>query len=293
MKEAKTIDEQISILKGRGVGIPDESKAKEILRDIGYYRLGFYIFPFEKNFPKLKNRDHEVKEGVTFTDIVDLYYFDTDLRKILTPFLNRIEVSLRTDITYTASIKYKKKPTWFVDTRYVNSDYVLNFPDKVYRIISDNPIIKRHHKKYINDKYAPAWKTMEFMTLGNILKLYDNLKDLGLKEEIAGHYGCDVKTFANYFDTIRILRNHCAHGTCVYNMNLPKGIVGTGAAGKFQDDDRHNINGALRVVRYILGRISTNRLKDLDENIGDLMKKEWSEVVREAIEACGGLKINK
>ena len=54
-KPATTIDEQIDLLKERGLTIQDEHKAREILLDIGYYRLGFYLFPFEKSFPNLSN----------------------------------------------------------------------------------------------------------------------------------------------------------------------------------------------------------------------------------------------
>lgn len=47
MKTAKTIDEQIEILRSHGIIVNDECKAKEILHDIGYYCLGFYFFPFD------------------------------------------------------------------------------------------------------------------------------------------------------------------------------------------------------------------------------------------------------
>lgn len=43
MKTAKTVEEQIEILRSHGIIIRDEDKAKEILHDIGYYRLGFYF----------------------------------------------------------------------------------------------------------------------------------------------------------------------------------------------------------------------------------------------------------
>ena len=41
MKQATTLDEQITLLRSRGIIITDEQKAKEVLMDIGYYRLGF------------------------------------------------------------------------------------------------------------------------------------------------------------------------------------------------------------------------------------------------------------
>ena len=55
-KQAKSLDEQITILRSRNVIIKDEEKAKEYLSDIGYYRLGFYSFPFELTYPFLDSR---------------------------------------------------------------------------------------------------------------------------------------------------------------------------------------------------------------------------------------------
>lgn len=69
-KPATTIDEQLGLLKTRGLAIQDEDKAREILLDIGYYRLGFYLFPFEKSYPQLRNRTHEYIDGATFEDAV-------------------------------------------------------------------------------------------------------------------------------------------------------------------------------------------------------------------------------
>ena len=91
MKTAKTVDEQIDILRSRGIIINDPEKAKEILNDIGYYRLGFYFFPFEKTHPQTTNRTHEVVPGTQFEDAVALYYFDFDLRNILNRYLTRVE----------------------------------------------------------------------------------------------------------------------------------------------------------------------------------------------------------
>lgn len=45
--KAITVEEQIITLKTRGLVIENEDKAKEILKDIGYYRLGFYWYYFQ------------------------------------------------------------------------------------------------------------------------------------------------------------------------------------------------------------------------------------------------------
>lgn len=46
MKTATSIEEQIELLQNRGMKVADKEKAKEVLLDIGYYRLGFYWFPY-------------------------------------------------------------------------------------------------------------------------------------------------------------------------------------------------------------------------------------------------------
>ena len=47
-KSATTFADQIKILESRGVVVNDYNKAKEILSDIGYYRLGFYFSLLKK-----------------------------------------------------------------------------------------------------------------------------------------------------------------------------------------------------------------------------------------------------
>ena len=159
MKYATTLDEQVDKLKNRGLVINDEEKAKEVLLDIGYYRFGAYLFPFEKKYPSKKNRDHLYKDGTDFYDALDLYYFDCDLRRLLMKYLTRIEVNIRTYITYHVSNLYKTKPCWFISHSVMKPSYVNSFYATVYstKAFQDNPTIIEHHKKYPMDRYAPAW----------------------------------------------------------------------------------------------------------------------------------------
>mgnify|MGYP001104745234 CR=1 FL=1 len=102
MKKAYTIDQQIARLKSNGMAFDDEEKAKEILLDVGYYRLGFYSFPYEIKFPCLEHRDHKLKPGTTFKSVYDLYEFDTKLLTLLT-VLKSISVQ-NSFITYRSGI---------------------------------------------------------------------------------------------------------------------------------------------------------------------------------------------
>ena len=48
LKEPKTFDEQIDLLKSRGLIIGDEEKAKFILSNISYYRFSAYLIHFKR-----------------------------------------------------------------------------------------------------------------------------------------------------------------------------------------------------------------------------------------------------
>ncbi len=103
------------------------------------------------------------------------------------------------------------------------------------------------------------------MTIGNIITLYDSLKEPEAKDLVANAYGCSRGVFYNYMETIRVLRNKCAHGGCIYRMDFPKGIKRLPAG--ISVDCRHNIKGGIDVVKYLLGRISQARKTELENEI--------------------------
>lgn len=261
-KKATYLHEQISLLRSRGMVITDEQKAEEILLDVGYYRLGFYAYPFEIN-PQQQPRDHTYKPDTDFNQIVDLYYFDHDLRHILMRYISRIEVNIRTFITYTVSNYYKNDPTWFVNSRVVKADFRNNFEQKIYSTLRQNPCIANHHHRYHNDRFAPAWKTLEFMTLGSIITLYESLLDQNLKLQIAKHYGLNtIPLFENYLQTLKVIRNACAHGNHIFDLQLIKAVK-KGPLLHFEAEHRHDIYAVLLVLLYFLHHISENREQEL------------------------------
>ena len=263
MKQATNIAEQIKRLRDRNVIISDEEKAKENLLDIGYYRLGFYFFPFELTYPELRHRDHMMKAGTKFTDAVALYYFDFDVRNILMKYISRIEVALRTYMIYTLSNKYRHDPCWFVNNSVVGQDFIDNFDKSCYDDIKKNPTIRRHHKHYKSDKYAPAWKTLEYMTLGSILTLYADLKLIDDKRLISQKFGINqTVVFENYMEAIRCIRNICAHGSVLYDARMYQ-LIQSGPAGKVTLDESHRLGAAIKVLAHLLGKISTNRQHEL------------------------------
>lgn len=284
-KATNTI-EQIKLLKTRGMILDfDEKKIKEFLLDIGYYRLGFYWNPFEID------GSHNFKKGTRFSDIIKLYYLDVDLRNILAKYINRIEINFRTKLVYYVSNKYKDSPTWFADQAIVNNNIIDNLL-KFYngKFIKLNKPIKKHHDKYINDKYAPAWKTLEFFTFGTILNIYRNLKDDKIKTRISESFGIkNIKKFINLIETIILIRNSCAHGDVLFDFNTPKGIS---VLPQIElNNDRNSMYSCIKVIYYFLGTISDNRKVEMHNRITAIFEnfddnENIKEIIKNSIKYC-------
>ena len=82
MKEFKTIDEQIDLLKSRNVSFTNETEAKKILLNNNYYNIinGYKDLFIENN--------NVFKQGTTFEEIYALYDFDRQLRNIFLEFIH-------------------------------------------------------------------------------------------------------------------------------------------------------------------------------------------------------------
>ena len=267
-KYASTYDQQIQLLSSRGVVITDVEKAKEYLSDIGYYRLGFYVYPFELTYPFLDHRrSHNVIPGTRIEDIVAFYYYDLDLRNLLNRYLSRIEVAIRTSIIYELSNKYSTNQYWYVDPAIVDNSFIQTFTTQYYGKIKLKDPIKRHHRKYLGS-YAPAWKAMEYMTFGNLENLYDKLKcnaDKSLISNLLGEPAIGV--FKNYLSVVREVRNSCAHGNVIVGMSLTNNVKTGAACPTLPIGTQNTFYGALRVIDFLLRKVSVNRSNDMWKEI--------------------------
>ena len=288
---ARTLDQQIALLQSRGMEISDIEKAKEVLLDVGYYRLGFYWFPFEQSYPSKRNRTHILNSGTNFDDAVKLYYFDYKLRNILSYYIQRIEINFRNYLTYTLSNHYNDNPQWFVDNNYVEESFISNFDTSVYNSgFKMNTVIKEHHRNHREDAYAPAWKTCEYMTFGSVLNLYKALKDRRIKIDIANHYGIRyIEVLENYMEIVRELRNYCAHGNVLYDF-VPFKYIRRGPANIRGAVNFRSLYGSISVVLYLLKQVSENRYNDMKEEVNALIERYSANTkVREILNTISGI----
>ncbi len=219
-KNATTIQQQIAILKERGLIIEDNDNAPHWLSNISYYRLGEYWHSMQSD----KER-HSFKPNSRFADVINLYEFDRELRILLFDIIAKIEISLRTKLIYELS--HEISPWWFQDFSIFKDSKALiktlsNLEEEISR--SKDPTIKHHNKKYKQDgRFPPAWKTLEQTSFGSLSKLYGNLNNtIKSKDEIAKAFGAINHIYLpSWLQAIAQIRNYCAHHSRLWNRNLP------------------------------------------------------------------------
>ena len=76
-KPATTVDEQVALLKSRGMVCRDEALVRRWLVTVGYYRLSAYWLPYEIAPPDGQTRSKRFAPDTGFEAIVDVYTFSS------------------------------------------------------------------------------------------------------------------------------------------------------------------------------------------------------------------------
>ena len=132
--------------------------------------------------------------------------------------------------------------------------------------------------------------------MGNLEVLYDNLILDQDKKQIAQIYHeSSISTFKSYLTTVREVRNACAHGNVIFDLSLSNGILAGAACPKFEGGTQQRLNGALKIISYMIRQISTNRNQDMWNELFSATKTLYSKVpsLQPLIEAKTGIIIPK
>lgn len=250
----------------------DVALANDFLINVGFYRLGFYWFHFEVN-NRCAQCSHQFEEGLRFEDIVALYKFDKNLRSLLVCYLNDIEFALRTRLIHFVSNAHADTPCWMVDNRVV-SVHIKQHIEAMYPSLSNNSVIKKHHRAHPNDRYAPAWKTIEYFTFGDLCQLYAGLLDNAMRIKIAQAFGVrNPKMMERYLHALRSLRNACAHGHNAYDIHLPKALPSHGAL-TIPPSYVQLIGGVIAVVQHFLDNMNRVEPPSFSQKLSTLIAEQ-------------------
>lgn len=212
IKPALSFDQQLDLLRQRGLSVADNARALHWLRQISYYRLSAYCLPFKdgENF----------RAGTDFNDIAGLYIFDRKLRLLVLDAIERIEVSIRTAITYEIAHAYG--PFGHTESarfspRFDHARFMDDLGREERR--ARETFASHFRGKYASEAHLPVWMATELLSMGTMSMLYEALVP-DLKRRIAAAYGIDVQFLASWLHALTYLRNVCAHHKRLWNRQF-------------------------------------------------------------------------
>lgn len=228
MKEFKNIEDQINLLKTRGMLFTDEKKAKKILLNNNYYNIingykDLFISPNTKNI---------FLSGTKFEEIYAISEFDRQLRNIFLEYILKIENSLRSLIAYYFSQvngvdNYLKldnfetfnKTNTTLEKKQKQIKHIQNLIGSINKNIAQNI-----ENKYINHYmttygYIPLWVLVNILSFGDICNFYKLMKQ---KERISISMEFNIAEIdlASLLNILCKARNLCAHDERLYNYEF-------------------------------------------------------------------------
>lgn len=226
-KNFKTIEEQIEILKNKGLIIEEEEEAKEILLRENYFFLMGYRHAFMNS-----ERDRRFIPGTTFKELYSLFLFDRSFRNIVFKNLLVIENQLKSVVSYQLSKKYGYREKDYLNPKNFTNDHdkirrVRDIIDKMKRQIRINVGSHNATMHYMNNYgYIPLWVLVKVLSFGIVCELYTILK----KEdqiEIAEVFGTTREVLEEVIVILSNYRNLCAHEDIVFDHHTERVIPDT------------------------------------------------------------------
>lgn len=259
-KMFKSLDEQLEILKSKGLIIEDETQAKEILLRENYFFINGYRVLLMNSYS-----DRSFIIGATFRELYGIFLFDRQIRNILFKNLMIIENNLKSVISYQLSKKYGYK-----DKDYLNHKNFTNDKSKSRRVKDVIEKMKRqiringtHHMAtmhYINNYgYIPLWVLVKVLSFGIVCELYSILKPED-QISVADIFNVNTNYLENFLPILSNYRNLCAHEDIVYEHRTEKGILDTPYHQKLNipimDNEyiygKNDIFSVLIILKYLL-----------------------------------------
>ena len=224
-KTFKNLNEQIEILRDKGLVINYEEETRNVLLRENYFFISGYRYLFLDNSKSGK----KFLPGTTFEELYAMFLFDRHLRNILFKYLLIIENNIKSIISYQLSKRYGFKESDYLSPRNFTQDnlkvrQVKDVLNKMRRQVSINS--KKHSATlhYLNNYgYIPMWIMVKVLSFGIISELYDILKPED-QLRIADIYGLKIETLEIYLGLLANFRNLCAHEDILYDHKTQRAI---------------------------------------------------------------------
>lgn len=223
----KTLDQQIDILKDKGLIITDEEKAREILFRENY----FFISGYRHMFTEPGSRDKFLK-GTSFEELYAVFVFDRRIRNTFFKNILIVENNIKSIISYQLSKKYGFKEKDYLNPKNFTEDklaerQVHDILNKVKRQIRINGRQHTATMHYIdNYGYIPMWVLVKVLSFGIMAEFYGILRREDA-QSVANFYNLDSEVLDIYLTILSNFRNVCAHEDILYDHRTQRMIPDT------------------------------------------------------------------
>lgn len=220
-------EDQIDLFFRRGMEITDKTKHIAKLEHISYYRLKEFAKPYSVvtmygEVPVLKYKD------ISFDDVVKRYYQDKNLRINLLHAIEKIEVSIKRNISYIlgkryGAFGYLNFSLWA--NKNENSKFKLEkeqfyFKRDLLKVLSKSSMPDLANGNNLNeDGFPSVWIATEILMFGSLVHLISLMSKRNQKE-LAQFYNCTIKELLSWLKCLNFARNICAHNSNIIDIQL-------------------------------------------------------------------------
>ena len=221
----KTLDEQVEILKNKGLVIKDEAKARNILLRENYFFISGYrhLFTIEKD---------KFLTGTTFEELYATFLFDRAIRNTFFKNILVVENNIKSITRYQLSRKYGFKEKDYLNPDNFSQDSlqsrqvydVLNKVKRQIRVNGRKHTATFHYIEHYG--YIPFWILVKVLSFGIMAEFFDILKYED-QEDISNFYQINPEVLEIYLSLLSNFRNVCAHEDILYDHRTQRFIPDT------------------------------------------------------------------
>lgn len=226
LKPHKSFQEQLELLRARGLAIGDEAAALAALERFGYYRLSGYFYPLrETSSMREPGRLDKFVEGATLDLVIELADFDKKLRLLAMYAVETIEVAIRVAVAHRlgrVEVEAHRHPR-LLDGRFTShrkggggspyDEWIQRFEELCRKSKED---FMNHHRIGYGGR-VPIWVGIEVWDFGLLSRFFSGMKFRD-KNAIAALYGLpDGEVLRSWIRTFNFVRNVSAHHARLWN----------------------------------------------------------------------------
>lgn len=244
LKEFKSIEEQIELLKSRGV-ITDENTATVLLRENYYSVVNGYKDPFLDRTAMQSCPDNVYLTGTRFEWLHSLFLFDRELRQVTFGYLIQAEAALKTATVYAFCEAHRGCADYLDRASFSDAKGMLvpkafkgnkaalhsSNMNRLMKILNDKLVLKASSRPFVvhylqKHGAVPLWVLCNDLTFGNMSHFYQLMKR-GEQNAVCKHlFSTTLRAngeerlsphdILRAYDVLVCFRNLCAHDERLY-----------------------------------------------------------------------------